>query len=118
MRAIIKIVKNNFRYGDVATFKRRQLFVIMCEHIMNQAPEIFQEYFINDFLSLVQDRVVNVRIGVARTLRNHFKTIVGAFVSDTLVNHAIRVLKHDKDTEVVSFVTEIQSLQDFDDASS
>lgn len=118
MRAIIKIVKNNFRYGDVATFKRRQLFVIMCEHIMNQAPEIFQEYFINDFLSLVQDRVVNVRISVARTLRNHFKTIIGAFVSDTLVNHAIRVLRHDKDSEVVSFVTEIQSLQDFDDASS
>lgn len=110
MRAIIKIVKNNFRYGDVATFKRRQLYVIMCEHVMNQAPDIFQEYFMNDFLSLVQDRVPNVRIGVARTLRSHFKTINGAFVSDTLVNHAIRVLKNDKDNEVVSICAEIQSL--------
>ena len=41
MRAIIKIVKNNFRHGEVATFKRRQLFVIMCENVMSQTPEIF-----------------------------------------------------------------------------
>jgi len=97
MRAIIKIVKNNFRFGEVATYKRRQLFVIMCEHVMNQAPEIFQEHFIHDFLGLVSDKVVNVRIAVSRTLRNHFRTINGAFVSDTLVNHAIRVLRHDRD---------------------
>ena len=118
MRAIIKIVKNNFRFGDVATFKRRQLFVIMCEHVMNQAPEIFQEHFIHDFLSLVSDKVPNVRISVARTLRNHFKTINGAFVSDPLVVQAIRVLKHDKDPEVRNFAIEIQNLHDFDDTSS
>lgn len=41
MKTIIKIVKNNFRYGEVATYKRRQLYVIMCEHVMAQAPEIF-----------------------------------------------------------------------------
>ena len=35
MRAIIKIVKNNFRNGEMASFKRRQLFVLMCEQIMN-----------------------------------------------------------------------------------
>lgn len=55
---------------------------------------------------------------MARTLRNHFMTINGAFVSDTLVNHAIRVLRHDKDTDVINLVTEIQAFQDFDDSSS
>ena len=61
----------------------------------------------HDFLTLVSDRVPNVRIGVARALRNHFKTINGAFVNDVLVNHAVRILKHDKDSEVISFVNEI-----------
>jgi hypothetical protein len=35
MRAVIKIVKSNFRYGEAATYKRRQLFVVMCEHVMD-----------------------------------------------------------------------------------
>ena len=35
-----------------------------------------------------------------------------------LVNHAIRVLRHDKDTDVMNLVTEIQAFQDFDDSSS
>jgi len=69
-------------------------------------------------LSLVSDKVVNVRIGVARALRNHFKTINGAFVNDVLVNNAIRCLRHDKDNEVIMLVTEIQTYQDFNDASS
>ena len=34
-KAIIKIVKNNFRDGEKATYKRRQLYVIMCEEVMN-----------------------------------------------------------------------------------
>ena len=34
-KAIIKIVKNNFRYGEKASFKRRQLFITMCEEVMN-----------------------------------------------------------------------------------
>lgn len=118
MRAVIKVIKNNFRNGEAATYKRRQLFVIMCEHVMNQAPEIFQEYFIHDFLSLVTDRVANVRICVARTLKNHFLQINGAFVSDNLVYQAIRVLRHDKDTDVINLVTEIQAFQDYDDTSS
>ncbi len=109
MRAIIKIVKNNFRNGELATFKRRQLFVLMCEQVMILTPDIFQEHFILDFLSLVSDKVVNVRIGVARALRNHFKTINGAFVNDLLVNNAIRCLRLDRDNEVIMLVTEIQT---------
>ena len=55
----------------------------------------------------MSDKVTNVRIGVARALRNHFKTINGAFVNDVMVNHAVRVLRHDKDNEVLHMVAEI-----------
>lgn len=34
-KAIIRIVKNNFRSGEKASYKRRQLFIIMCEEVMN-----------------------------------------------------------------------------------
>jgi hypothetical protein len=67
----------------------------MCEHIMNQAKDLFEEHFKHDMLSLVSDRVPNVRIAVARALRNHFKTINCAFMTDPLVNNAIRVLRRD-----------------------
>lgn len=69
-------------------------------------------------MALVSDKVANVRIGVARTLRNHFKTINGAFVSDHLVNNAVRVLRTDRDTEVANMVNEIRAFQDFDERSS
>ena len=95
-KAIIKIVKNNFRQGEKASYKRRQLFVIMCEEIMNQSKELFDEYFKHDMLSLVGDKVVNVRITLARVLKNHFRKINCTLMNDTLVNQAIRVLRSDK----------------------
>ena len=45
-------------------------------------------------------------------------TINGAFVQDMLVNHVIIVLRHEKDTDVIKLVTEIQAFQDFNDSSS
>ena len=95
-RAIIKIVKNNFRSGEKASFKRRQLFIIMCEEVMNQAKEIFDEYFKHDMLSLVSDKVVNVRLALARALKNHFRTINCTFMHDPLVNQAVKVLLNDR----------------------
>jgi len=45
--------------------------------------ELFEKYFKLDFLSLVNDRVPNVRIGIAKVLRHHFlKEISGAMVYD------------------------------------
>jgi hypothetical protein len=73
-------------------YKRRQLFVIMANEVMNLSKELFDEYFKNDFLSLVGDRVINVRIVLSRSLAEHFRQI-GNFTFDPLVNHAVRLLK-------------------------
>ena len=67
-KSVIHIVKNNFFRGPKATFKRRQLFVIMCAEVMNLSKEIFEEHFKHDMLSLASDRVPNVRIFVSRAL--------------------------------------------------
>ena len=40
---------------------------------MNSSKEIFDEHFKHDMLSLVGDRVSNVRLSLARALKNHFR---------------------------------------------
>ena len=51
---------------------------------------------------MVDDRVPNVRISMAKALQHHFvKEIQGAFIYDTEVNDAIRVLKNDPVGDVV-----------------
>ena len=55
----------------------------MCEGKMMMDKENFEKYFKEDFIALVNDRVPNVRIAVAKVLRHHFlKEISGAFVFD------------------------------------
>lgn len=71
------------RYYKARTFKKRQLFISMCKGQMMMKKDIFEKYFKLDFLSLVNDRVPNVRICVAKAIRYHFlKEISGTFVYD------------------------------------
>jgi len=117
-KAIIKIVKNNFCIGDKASYKRRQLFILMCEEVMNQAKDLFDEYFKHDFLALAVDKVVNVRLSLARALKNHFRTINCTFMHDKLVNQAVRVLLNDRSEDVVYLVQDIVQFQsDYEDSS-
>jgi len=77
---------------------------------MNTSKEIFNDHFKTDFLSLVGDRTVNVRIVLARVLGEHFRKM-GSCVFDPLVNHAIRLLKQDRSFDVGSCVQDITTVQ-------
>ena len=47
-------------------------------------------------LRMATDKVSNVRVTLAKTMRRHFKEVVdGAFIFDIDVNDAIRILKTD-----------------------
>lgn len=77
---------------------------------MMMKKEIFEKYFKLDFLSLVNDRVPNVRICVAKALRYHFlKEISGTFVYDQEFNEAVHVLKQDSSDEVCFLVNDIET---------
>jgi hypothetical protein len=104
--SIVSYVKKNFFQAN--TFKKRQIFVYMCGEAMNR-KELFEKYFKYEFLSLVGDRVPNVRMCLSRALRQHFTGINGAFVFDTDVNDAVRLLKRDKSKDVSDHVTDIQT---------
>ena len=64
----------------------------MANEVMNLSKELFEDFFKYDLLTLVGDKVTNVRIVLARALASHFRQI-GSFTFDPLVNHAIRLLK-------------------------
>ena len=38
---------------------------------MNKAPQFFKKYLSEDFITLAEDKVVNVRICLARGLKDH-----------------------------------------------
>lgn len=98
------------RYFKARTFKKRQLFILMCKGPMMMKKEIFEKFFKLDFLSMVNDRVPNVRIGVAKALRYHFlKEISGTFVYDQEFNEAVHVLKSDESDEVRFLVNDIET---------
>lgn len=103
-------VKRTFKDGP---YKRRQLYIIMCTSVMNclELKDLFEVEFKADMLRLVGDRVPNVRLCLARAIRDHFKQIGGAFVYDRKVHKAVTLLSKDTDRDVGHIVQEILSLQ-------
>lgn len=72
--------------------------------------EIFEKYFKLDFLAIVNDRVPNVRIAMAKVIRHHFmKEINGAFIYDPEVNDAVRLMNQDKCADVRIEVADIEA---------
>lgn len=69
--------------------------------------ELFEKYFKADMMSMITDKVSNVRMVLAKSLRYHFlnqingiflsfTNYIGAFVNDPDVNDAVNILKKDK----------------------
>lgn len=50
------------------TYKRRQLFLIMCGEALNH-KDLFYKHFKHAMLSLVEDRVISVRMALARVIK-------------------------------------------------
>jgi len=104
---IVKVVKKNFL--EAKTFKKRQLFVLMCSEAMMK-KELFESYFKAELLGLVVDPVSNVRLTLAKVLRHHFlNQSNGPFAFDTEVNDAVKLLKGDNSEDVRAFVEDIQT---------
>ena len=101
---IIEVVKKNYFAAKV--FYKRQNFIHMCEKVMLQ-KEIFEEHFINEFLSLINDKVAVVRISMAKALAKHFNTDNAPFIFNVTINNAVKLLKKDKSKDVRELVQHI-----------
>lgn len=114
---IVRILKKKFLRSK--TYKKRQHFILMCHGPLMMEKAIFEKYFKHDFLSLVGDRVINVRILLAQALRHHFlKEINGTFVEDQGFNEAVLMLKQDRCDEVRLEVEDIETVKPAEKAPS
>jgi hypothetical protein len=91
---LIEKVKKDYREG---TYKKRQLFLIMSASVMNtrELKKIFVSQFKEDTLSLAYDDVPNVRIALARILKQHFRLPDGLFIDDKQFNQTVQHLLQD-----------------------
>jgi predicted lactoylglutathione lyase len=114
---LINKIKKEYREG---TYKKRQLYLIMAASIMNRADmkKIFVDHFKEDTLSLAYDTVPNVRIGIARVIKAHFRLIDGQFVDDKRVNEVVNTLSTDAEQDVRNVVAQIKEFHSMDDLSS
>ena len=106
---IINMFKNNTEYfGEIVNllkklysstnYKDRQIFLHGCERIMNHS-KLFIDNFMTDFLSLQKDKVISVRITLAKILHNHMK-YSGLLATNVYITRTIELLKNDPSKEV------------------
>jgi len=114
---LIQKIKKEFREG---TYKKRQLFLIMAASVMNRTDmkQIFIEHFKEDTLSLAYDKVPNVRIGLARVLKSHFRMIDGCFIDDKQIHQIVAHLNNDEEEDVRNIIAQIKDIHSAEDSSS
>ena len=80
---------------------------------MNRAPKFFEQYMCGHIILLARDRVVNVRICLARGLSEHCKLVEEGkceinFMGHPIVKEAVEVLERDKSRDVLEYMREVQ----------
>ena len=63
---IVKLIRKYF--FESKTYKRRQLFVMMCSSLIQEDFASFDQFFKRDLLTLVNDKVITVRMTLVRIL--------------------------------------------------
>ncbi len=85
-------------------FRDRQVFLTICEGFMcNEA--LFDQHFLTQFLTLQKDKVVNVRLSLAKILHEHMKSS-GVLANNVHIIRTIQLLQHDKAKEVKESIME------------
>lgn len=111
-KELINKIRREYRAG---TFKKRQLYIIMSASIMSapQLKQIWCDYFKEDTLSLADDETPNVRIALARILKQHYK-LHGHFMDDRQVKYVVAQLNTDdcEDVRHIVFTVAGDTVQD------
>lgn len=108
--AIMRIVVKHFKESE--TYKRRQLFVIMCGEAINHSTAMFHAYFMKHMQSLVCDKVISVRMALARVLRSHYVLkLTDSLVGEPELSSVIKTLQRDKSSDIRQLVIAIPVLE-------
>eukprot|EP00743_Colponemidia_sp_Colp-15_P002536 GILK01002749.1.p1 GENE.GILK01002749.1~~GILK01002749.1.p1 ORF type:complete len:764 (-),score=122.74 GILK01002749.1:190-2481(-) len=95
-----EIIRTIQSLATAHTFKDRQLFVAMCEYLMDDVGQAtFEREFLPHLKQLSRDHVPNVRLSVSRMLAKHFEKN-GAYTSHAEVQAVASCLRDDEDYDV------------------
>lgn len=89
------------------TFRDRQSFLLICEGLMED-KELFEKHFLTELLKLQKDKVVNVRITLAKVLRAHVNGSA-ALASNLYIRRTIEALREDSSKEVKENISGVVS---------
>ena len=78
-----KVIKEIFKFGESERYAHRQVFVMICANVLNEDLPIFYKHFMPQFIEKQNDRVVNVRIVLARYCGKFLANFVEAEPSET-----------------------------------
>jgi len=107
----LKIVRS---FAQSINYRYRQLFVYMCRHLFEN-EEVFKESISELLLDLAYDKVPNVKIVLARFLEEILKKEKYAHLAkNETVRKIVKVLKNDKNPEVINIVEKIQNVEDIE----
>lgn len=104
------ITENIKSFATYNRFTLRQAFVCMCEGLLEDYA-YFKANFLEAFSKLVDDRVVNVRIGLAKVLVRHFDRKTPASREEDIIR-LYKQLAKDKAADVVKILKKEHTIID------
>ena len=66
------LIENIKGFANFSKFSQRETFVTMCENLL-QFKELSEEHFLPLLVELANDKIINVRISVARLVSSHIR---------------------------------------------
>lgn len=91
--ALMRVIRKYFLASE--TYKRRQLFVLMCGESLNHR-EIFYKFFKKCIVAFADDKVISVRMALARVIKQHYVTnLTNSLVRDRDIAFIVQKLQQD-----------------------
>lgn len=102
-------------FAQSINYKYRQLFIYMCTHLFEN-KKIFEENISELLIDLAYDRVPNVKIVLAKFINKILTKEKYKHLKDNdTVKKIVKILKNDKNKEVLNYIENIQCLEGIDD---
>ena len=97
-------------FAQSINYKYRQLFVLMCKHLLGN--EIFEKNIAELLIDLAYDQVPNVKIVLAKFVYNLLrKEKYKNLEKNETIRKIVKILKKDKNKEVLSYMDKINNLE-------
>ena len=97
-------------FAQSINYKYRQLFILMCKHLLGN--EIFEKNIAELLIDLAYDQVPNVKIVLAKFVYNLLrKEKYKNLEKNETIRKIVKILKKDKNKEVLSYMDKINNLE-------